>query len=247
MTIHNRFYPETEAGGFTRFDGTIQFYTRINALLEPNMTILDLGAGRGLTPEGGTQFSRKLVQLRGKVSRIIGVDIDPAVKSNPFLDEAIVYDGKSIDVPDQSIDLLISEATFEHITDPAPIAREISRIVKPGGWVCARTPHLYSALVLGASLIPNSLHHKVLRRVQPGGRAERDVFPTVYKMNSSRTIKRLFPREEWDNFSYTWSPEPGYHFGSPAIYALFQMYQYLKKPLMGGEFLLVFLRKRAAI
>ena len=38
-------FPEIGAGGFTSLDGTIEFYTRINALLAQNMTVLDFGGG----------------------------------------------------------------------------------------------------------------------------------------------------------------------------------------------------------
>ena len=33
-------------GGFSPQDGTLDFYNRINSILNPNMTILDFGAGR---------------------------------------------------------------------------------------------------------------------------------------------------------------------------------------------------------
>ena len=45
--IESSWFPEVGAGGFTSLDGTIEFYTRINALLDPAMTVLDFGAGRG--------------------------------------------------------------------------------------------------------------------------------------------------------------------------------------------------------
>lgn len=45
--IMSYWFPEIEVGGFTSIDGTIEFYTRISALLNPSMTVLDFGAGRG--------------------------------------------------------------------------------------------------------------------------------------------------------------------------------------------------------
>ena len=45
--IVSRFYPENRAGGFSRCDGTVQFYQRVRALLRPNYVVLDFGAGRG--------------------------------------------------------------------------------------------------------------------------------------------------------------------------------------------------------
>ena len=34
-------------------DGTIEFYTRVNMLLESDMTVLDFGAGRGAALKDG--------------------------------------------------------------------------------------------------------------------------------------------------------------------------------------------------
>ena len=42
-----RFYPESAAGGFSRNDGTVAFYQRVQALLRPDSVVIDFGAGRG--------------------------------------------------------------------------------------------------------------------------------------------------------------------------------------------------------
>jgi SAM-dependent methyltransferase len=236
------FYPETVAGGFTRIDGSIAFYTRINALLEPSMVALDLGAGRGAFLDGASRYRRNLLKLQGKVSKLIGIDVDRAVLGHPALDEAIVYDGGRIPLDDRSVDMVVSDWVFEHVGDPAVFASEIDRILKPGGWVCARTPHLFSALVAVSSIIPSRTHSRALSAIQPG-RQDRDVFPTRYRLNSIGAVKRWFPTPRWENYSYTWSPEPAYHFGHKVVYRLMQIYQYLKAPLLGGECLFVFLRK----
>ena len=244
MNIDKRFYPETGAGGFNRYDGTLQFYIRVNALVRPDMTVVDLGAGRGgMVDPPSTAFRNGLLTLRGRVKRVIGIDVDPVVMTNPLLDEAHVYDGGRLPLQDQSVDLLLSDYTFEHIPDAGVFAGEITRVLKPGGWVCARTPHLISAVALAASLAPNRMHPALLRFIQPG-RQERDVFPTCYKLNSRRALKRNFRAALWENYSYTWSPNPGYHFNNPWIHRALQAYQYVKTPLFGGEVLLIFLRRR---
>ena len=124
------------------------------------MDVLDLGAGRGASNEVQSTFVRGLLDLRGKARRVIGVDLDPVVLTNPLLDEAHVYDGVRIPLPDSSIDLIVSDNTLEHVTSPSVFAREIARVLKPGGWLCARTPHLYSALVIASSLVPNTMHSR---------------------------------------------------------------------------------------
>lgn len=38
-------FREPAAGGFTRFDGTVQFCSRVNALIHPDAVVLEFGAG----------------------------------------------------------------------------------------------------------------------------------------------------------------------------------------------------------
>jgi len=247
MLIDAHFFPEVGAGGFTRFSGTIEFYVRVNALLRPEMTVLDLGAGRGLIADlPAESMARRLGTLKGKVQRVIAIDVDEAVRTNPIVDEAYVYDGSRLPLEDNSIDIIMSDYVLEHVPNPVDFAREVERVLKPGGFLCARTPNFYSLLVLVSSLTPNTRHTKLLKTIQPDGpRQEFDVFPTCYKLNSKRQIKKFFPDSLWDNFTYTFSPEPSYHFGSRVMYVALMMYQYVKKPVLGGEVLMVFLRKKS--
>ena len=93
-----RAFPEIGAGGFSRVDGTVSFYTRINALARPDMTVLDLGAGRGgQIHDADTPFLKNLLTLKGKVSSLHGADVDPVVEQNPFIDQAHII------VPDEPL------------------------------------------------------------------------------------------------------------------------------------------------
>jgi SAM-dependent methyltransferase len=237
-------YPEYNAGGFTKYDGGLQFYGRINALLRPDMVVLDLGAGRGRQFDTDNRYRYETVRMQGKVARVIGVDVDPAVLENTHVDEALVYDGNRLPLDDLSVDLVICDWVLEHVEHPQGFAAEVERVLKPGGWFCARTPNSFSILATASRATPNRLHARVLRKVQPGGlREAQDVFPTRYRMNSLAAIRRLFPAVRWLNCSYTFSPEPAYTFGSTLIVRVMRALQYLKQPL-GGEFLYVFLRKK---
>lgn len=237
-------YPEVGAGGFSRLDGTLQFYFRVNSLLRPDMTVLDLGAGRGCQLSEGASLKDNLIKIQGKVAKLIGVDVDPIVMTNSFVDESHVYDGKVLPVESRSVDLVYSDWVLEHVEDPAYFASEVDRVLKSGGWFCARTPHSFSYVALASRMIPNDLHAKVLRKVQKKThREDADVFPTFYRMNTLGAIERLFPHAEYENFSYTWTPEPAYHFGKAAMVRFWDIAQYIKKPF-GGENVMVFVRKR---
>ena len=208
-----RLYPEIDAGGFIRYDHRIIFFARVNALLRKDMTVLDFGAGRGIWAEIESGFKLDLTTLKSKCKRLIGADVDPVVLDNPVVDEAVVLpaDG-SIPLPDGSIDMVVSWAVFEHLTDPARAAGELHRILRPGGWICAWTPNRWSYVSVGARLIPNRFHARVLRYVHPTSRRQEcDVFPTFYKLNTLRELRRHFPTTHFEHFSYRFSGAPSYH------------------------------------
>ena len=189
-------YPEISAGGFSRVDGAVAFYSRVQALLaelDGPVTIVDFGAGRGRTAEDPVPYRRGLQELRGPGRTVIGVDVDPVVVDNPRLDEGRIIgpDGR-IPVDDASVDLVVSDWTFEHVEDAERAAAELGRILKPGGWICSVTPNKWGFIALGARLVPNRLHVRALRKLQPGKR-EVDTFPTHYRMNTRRDLERLFP------------------------------------------------------
>lgn len=213
------FFPETAAGGFSRVDGTVEFYTRVNALLRPDMTVLDFGAGRGAAiQEDPVPYRRSLRTLKGRCRRIIGVDVDGAIAQNPGLDELYVIEpGGRIPLEAESVDLIVSDATFEHITDPLSATKELDRVLKPGGWVCARTPNRWGYIALGARLIPNRWHVSVLRRLQPT-RKEIDIFPTAYKLNTRKVLRRYFPPERYEHYCYGHFAEPAYFGTSKALW-----------------------------
>jgi SAM-dependent methyltransferase len=93
-----------------------------------------------------------------------------------------------VDVPANAIDLAYSRAVMEHLTDPDAAYREIARVLKPGGVYIFITPSIYDYGSLIAMLVPNRFHGKIVNATE--GRAEEDVFPTVYATNSLGTIRR---------------------------------------------------------
>ena len=238
-------YPEVGAGGFSRVDGTVEFYGRVRSLLRPDMVVLDFGAGRGVGPqEDPVTYRRELQVHRGHVATVIGADVDPVVKENPVLDEAIVLDGVSAALPlaDASVDLVVSDFTFEHLDDPAHTAGELDRILRPGGWLCARTPNKWGYIGVGARLVPNSFHTRFLRRLQPDRKAV-DVFPTRYRCNTRADVRRCFPPDRFDDFSYRHESEPLYAGSSPAAQRA-QRAVLAMAPNALASMLMIFLRKR---
>ena len=238
-------YPEIAAGGFSRVDGTIAFYVRVGALLGEMgqaAVVLDLGAGRGAFLDDPVRARREAHLLRGRAARVIGVDLDEVVLSNPAVDEAhVVKVGDPLPVGEGAIDLVVSDFTFEHIADPAWVAAEVDRILKPGGWLCARTPNRWGYIGAGARLVPNSLHVAVLGRLQPRKAAE-DTFPTTYLLNTPAALRRWFPPSWYDHFVWAMDNEPAY-VGRSAAMARVTKAAFSVTPPALRSILLVFLRK----
>lgn len=240
-------YPEVAVGGYSRVDGTIAFYGRVGALLAeigPGAVVLDLGAGRGAFLEDPVRARRDARLLRGRASRVIGVDLEEAVLSNPALDEAhVVRAGDPLPLADGTMDLVVSDHTFEHIAEPAWAAGEIDRVLKPGGWLCGRTPNRWGYIGVGARMVPNRLHVAVLERLQPGKAAE-DTFPTTYLLNTTAQLERWFPSSDYDHSVWAMDNEPAYVGRSTAAARLTKAAFSLTPPRL-RSILFVFLRKRA--
>jgi hypothetical protein len=87
MNFEHKYYPESRWGGFTDIDGTIAFYIRVAALSRPSSVLLDFGCGWGAYKEDVVPMRRQLRIFKGKVHKVIGLDVDRVSESNPFLDE----------------------------------------------------------------------------------------------------------------------------------------------------------------
>lgn len=239
-----RLYPETGAGGYTRHDGFVEFYGRVNALLDENSEVLDFGAGRGAwTDIPLPAYSRHLRAFHERVARVVGVDVDEAVLKHPALAEAHVLDpGDPIPYRDASFDLVLADYVLEHVAaaDAPRVARELLRVLRPGGWLAARTPNKWGLIGLGARAVPNRLHTKVLHRLQPGRRDE-DVFPVQYAMNTRRELARLFgPPNRLVVYGH--SSEPTYFGQAAPAWRAAQVLERLTPPALAPT-LMVFVQK----
>jgi SAM-dependent methyltransferase len=242
--IVDRWYPERRFGGFTRVDGTVAFYTRVNAVLEPSSNVLDLGCGRGVGAEDSVSWRRNLRVLRGRCARVIGVDVDPAGAENPTIDEFHLMEEGRIPLPDESIDICVSDFVLEHVETVDRFFSECARVIKPGGYLFIRTPNALNYAGLASRLVPADLHSRVLSRVQPD-RKEEDVFPTVYACNTPGKLRKRLEAHAFDAVVETFEPEPAYLSFSRVLYALAVFHQrYAPRSLR--RMLFAYARKRPA-
>lgn len=234
----SRFYPESRLLGYTFVDGTIQFYNAVNKLMGKNAlekTFLDLGCGRGwymYSDEASAEgIIKQLRNFKGRVKKVIGIDVDKNAATNPALDEfRLLVLGKPWPLEDNSIDICVCDYVVEHITDVTFFFSELTRILKKDGVVCIRTPNKFGYVAVASSLVPNSLHKKLLKKVQPT-REEKDVFPVAYECNSKKKFLRLFKEYGFEGYVFYYEAEPNYLKFS---YGSFALGYYLHKLLPGN-------------
>jgi SAM-dependent methyltransferase len=139
------------------------------------------------------------------------------VHSHPAADRIALIDGDApLPFADESFDLVVSDNTFEHIARPDVVSRELLRVLRPGGFICARTPNKYGYVATAARLLPDRLDGFVLSKAQPG-RDNQDKFPIHYRLNEPRSLRRHFALGSV-NIKYP-DVEPSYYFGSGTIKA----------------------------
>lgn len=146
---------------------------RINA----KSVVLDLGAGIA-----------SHLNFRNLASKVCGVDLDLRVLKNQLLDEGRVGRLEELPYDDETFDVVFSNNVLEHLKEPQDVFNEVHRVLKKGGLFVAKTPNKLHYVPVLARLTPSSFHEFINRK---RGRAVEDTFPTFYRANSEKEIRRL--------------------------------------------------------
>jgi SAM-dependent methyltransferase len=219
LSVHG----EIAVDNFTFGDGDLAFYGLIRAAyLRGNVTkVLDYGAGRNayaqdFDPATSSFLINDFRDLRFGGADVTAVDVTPAVLTHPTSHhQHQITPGERLPFDDESFDLIVSDFVFEHLEQPEQLSKELQRVLRPGGWLFARTPNKYGYVAIVASLVPNRLHTAVLKYIQPD-RKDLDVFPTYYRINTLGHMKKYFDVCDVSIHSEHW--EPQYFFGFKWLY-----------------------------
>lgn len=200
---YDTLYPEHRMGGYVRHDGAVAFNIRAKAVMGLDALVCDFGCGRGFHKELYEGFARDIQIFRGNARHVIGIDVDDYASENPYIDEFVLMRPMEARIPLEtaSVDLVVTEWVFEHLPEPMATLDELSRILRPGGHLCIRTPNLWHYSCLGALAIPHRLHHKVRKILRQPHESE-DVFPTLYRCNTQGRMRRALVERGFDAVVY---------------------------------------------
>lgn len=100
-------------------------------------TFLDVGCG--------VQPYRPLIMAApARVERYVGMDLaNNAVKGYRAVEPDVFWDGRTIPLPDASVDSAMATEVLEHCPDPLAVLREVKRVLRPGGHLFITVPFLW--------------------------------------------------------------------------------------------------------
>ncbi len=192
LPLWRRFYPDKSP---------LEFLRRLQTFLNPDHTVLEVGAGAGdIFPHG----------LRGSVKQLAGIDPDPRVLHNKQLDEARVGFCETMPFQDSSFDVVFHRMLAEHLPDPETATIEMARVLKPGGLLIMHTPNKLHYSMIVSRFTPMWVHRAFMRLLKTRSNPD-DVHVAYYKMNSIRDINRICSRAQLDvlDLQFMTAP-PGY-------------------------------------
>ena len=215
--IYQQRYYESKPGWKTEWQ---QWLELLAAHLSGKSTVLEIGGG----PTTG--LSRR---LRPFAQRLIGLDVDPVIRNNPFLDSAVVYDGTDfLGIDDDQIDVAIADWVNEHIINPAKHFQEVGRVLKPGGLYIFRTVNLYHYKALAAWLTPHWAQVPLVRWLRHTAPEHYDAYKTYYRANTRGRIEVLCRQASLAPVSYEVIESiPAYGRGARPLFFLFMAYERL--------------------
>jgi SAM-dependent methyltransferase len=113
----------------------------VTPLIRPGIRVADIGAGEGFFSQLLGEYVR--TRLGGKPSEVItACDIFPEYFRYAAVPcERISPDGR-LPYEDESIDVACSLEVVEHVEDQFAFARELQRILRPGGLAIISTPNV---------------------------------------------------------------------------------------------------------
>lgn len=162
----------------------------INELPRP-VEVLEAGCGRGWTLELAVPY------------RLTGIDLDAdALRARQErerdLDEAIIGDIRTVDLPPNRYDVIYCSFVLEHVDRPEWALQNFDRWLRPGGLLIVKVPDRSSLYGLVTRMTPFWFHvwyYRTIRGAKDAGTPGHGPYPAHYGRAISRRGFEEFCRE----------------------------------------------------
>lgn len=151
---------------------------------------LDLGCGHRLVPEWMPQADQTQAGWARLPRLMAGIDGDFAsLCQNRLLASRVMGDVSRLPFADQAFDLVTANMVIEHLQEPSQTLTQIQRVLKPGGHFLFHTPNVFNPMTLLGIPVPQPIKNRIVNFLE--ARAAHDVYPTHYRMNRPKAIRRV--------------------------------------------------------
>jgi SAM-dependent methyltransferase len=196
-------------------NGTARFHSLCRSVCPVGGQILEVGAGA----------PNKTSRLLSTIGEVHGVDPDPVIRTNSLLATSSVITDDQYPFPSNFFDACVSDYVLEHVRDPVRHLHEVRRVLKPGAPYVFRTPNRWHYVYAAAALTPHVLHLRLANRLRALPAEAPDPYPTFYRMNSTRAIRRLAGTRWRVELLSRHELEPAYGMVNPVLFYPFMAYE----------------------
>jgi ubiquinone/menaquinone biosynthesis C-methylase UbiE len=163
--------------------------------------ILDLGCG----------INTDLARYRTFDREVWGTDFHP----HPRLQHSEWFrplrKDETIPFPDAYFDTVVTVMVLEHVVDPEPFLKEVSRVLRPGGQFIGHSisgTHYVTFIRRLFGLLPHSTNQAIVKALY--NRPEVDTFPAYYRLNTQTELHRQCIEAGLNFVDYQRYADPGY-------------------------------------
>ena len=136
----------------------------------------------------GPCLRTRRAQIVHSAKFLVGVDVDERLAEHPLLTYRVKALGGALPFKDNSFDLVRANMVVEHLDNPEAFLADVYRVLRPGGRFLFHTPNYLYWLVFLASVTPEAFKPIIWFLEK---RAEDDVFPTHYRLNTPHRVAAL--------------------------------------------------------
>lgn len=117
------------------------FRSKITKIIIDKKSIIDIGGSLRISSERGNRVNPDMKWIADMISQN---DADYKIMDVvPDYNPDIAGDIHNMPFADNSLEAIVCMAVFEHIENPLKAARELYRVLKPGGYCLVQAPFLY--------------------------------------------------------------------------------------------------------
>ena len=115
------------------------FHEKIEKIFTEKKSIIDIGGGLRVKKDKGSRFDESRKWILPFLEKVDYKILDPVLDYKPD----IIGDIHSLPFEDNSEEAIICIAVLEHVENPHQAAKEMHRVLKPGGYCFVYVPFLF--------------------------------------------------------------------------------------------------------